>query len=681
MTRTSRLGLRPDWLPQGPSGGSGQSPNLRTWLIFGTCLLAATIAVAWLSRQTLQAERSERHARQQADLENRIRVALWRMDSIAVPLVAIESTRPTLAVPSKDSPVLAPRLLKGYVQRDATGRWTLRRDAFAKVVEPLAKDSELIARKEWWSALPAPNSRSLELRASSALAETSDVGRPSQAVETEQRPGKAVLPTAAADPNSSLIVWPSNYWPSNFAPPMNNTMASNSAQRAGDQNLNNANQLESQSRAQLKQQVFDVANLGQNGIAQQAEIPQRRTKNPINLSGLGPITSGSGSVDPLAPSQPEIFYPNASGDAGSRPTLPKQDQRTSGALIPLWVGEELLLARRVTPESKTGELIEACWLNWPEWNKVLRAEIADLLPGASLQPVQTTTPTGGDRELVALPVRLELSPAMLSATDESSWPAALVVAWVMLALTAVAIGWLLWQTLHLSERRAAFVSAVTHELRTPLTTFRLYTEMLTDGVVQDPDQQQNYFQTLHREANRLMHMVENVLAYARLEKGRPTNRTEELSLGELLERCWPRLLQRVSESPLQLELTLSKPVRETLLTTNALAVEQILFNLIDNACKYARDATEPRIIVESEATDTQVVIRVRDFGPGLSSTARRQLFEPFGKSSAQAAETAPGIGLGLSLARRLARDLGGDLQCDQLGQAGLAFVLTLPRAR
>ncbi len=176
-----------------------------------------------------------------------------------------------------------------------------------------------------------------------------------------------------------------------------------------------------------------------------------------------------------------------------------------------------------------------------------------------------------------------------------------------------------------------------------------------------------------------MHMVENVLAYARLEKGRPTNRTEELSLGDLLDRCSPRLSQRVSESPLRLELTASQQVRDTRLTTNAMAVEQILFNLIDNACKYAVDATDPRITVEAETTNTQVTIRVRDFGPGLSSAARRQLFEPFGKSSAQAAETAPGIGLGLSLARRLARDLGGDLTCNPFDQAGLTFELTLPR--
>ena len=613
---TSRLGLRPDWFLRSPRDWSGQSPNLRTWLIFGLCVLAATIAVAWLSRQTLQAERAERHARQQADLENRIRVALWRMDSIAVPLVAIESTRPALIDPGQDSPVLAPQLLKGYVQRTADCQWTLRRTAFAKEVESLAEDSELFVQKEWWRALPAPNARPLEFSVADAA-------------------------SSGNGTTSSLIVWPSN-----FAPTLNNSLASNTAQRGADQNFNTSNSLESQSRSQLKQQVFDVANLGQGGLNQQ---------------GFGQLGRIPASETPAA--------------------IPKLEQRTSGTLLPLWIGDELVLARRVKSETHADELVEACWLNWPAWNDILREQIADLLPDARLEAVTTPNPTGDDRELVALPVRLDPGPVIVAGTGDRSWPAALVVSWTMLALTAVAIGWLLWQTLHLSERRAAFVSAVTHELRTPLTTFRLYTEMLTDGLVQDSDQQQSYFQTLHREANRLMHMVENVLAYARLEKGRPTNRTEQLTLSDLLDRCWPRLLQRVSDSPLELELNIVEQARDARLATNALAVEQVLFNLIDNACKYAIEPTEPRIVVETEATDTQVKIRVRDFGPGLSASARRQLFEPFGKSSAQAAETAPGIGLGLSLARRLARDLDGDLECDQQGRTGVTFILTLPRIR
>ena len=72
----------------------------------------------------------------------------------------------------------------------------------------------------------------------------------------------------------------------------------------------------------------------------------------------------------------------------------------------------------------------------------------------------------------------------------------------------------------LSERRAAFVSSVTHELRTPLTTFRMYADMLARGMVPDAERRQQYLETLRTEAERLTHLVENVLSYARLERGR-----------------------------------------------------------------------------------------------------------------------------------------------------------------
>jgi len=97
-------------------------------------------------------------------------------------------------------------------------------------------------------------------------------------------------------------------------------------------------------------------------------------------------------------------------------------------------------------------------------------------------------------------------------------PLPLVAIWALLLLVALAFGWLMRQTLNLSERRAAFVSAVTHELRTPLTTFRLYTEMLSEGWPRIQNNNRSISNTL-REANRLTHLVENVLAYARLEHG------------------------------------------------------------------------------------------------------------------------------------------------------------------
>ena len=95
--------------------------------------------------------------------------------------------------------------------------------------------------------------------------------------------------------------------------------------------------------------------------------------------------------------------------------------------------------------------------------------------------------------------------------------------------------------IRLSNRRASFVTAVTHELRTPLTTFQMYVEMLAEGMVPDKEQYRHYLKTLQAEAARLTHMVENVLAYARLERGRADGRVESIGLGQLLDRVQGRL--------------------------------------------------------------------------------------------------------------------------------------------
>lgn len=363
----------------------------------------------------------------------------------------------------------------------------------------------------------------------------------------------------------------------------------------------------------------------------------------------------------------------------TRPTESRTSIRYQ-PLQPLWVGNELVLARMTSSSKRTdSKLIELCWLNWPAWEKLLMSQISGGAIPLRLLPIDPIRRTDGNQdhfewEMVSLP--LHLTPDRDFTSQE--WPISLILVWALLAGVAVASGGLLRQTLSLSERRAAFVSAVTHELRTPLTTFRLYTEMLSEGLTTDPDQQQTYFQTLHREANRLSHLVENVLAYARLENGRSTARNETLTINEVLSRCQPRLEQRVAETSLQLLFLCSKSCLTTSLTTNALAIEQILFNLIDNTCKYAFDAVDKRIICDIQLERGFVKISVSDFGPGLSAAARKSLFRAFQKSSRQAAESAPGVGLGLALSHRLARELGGSLDYQTGATMGASFLLRLP---
>ena len=110
------------------------------------------------------------------------------------------------------------------------------------------------------------------------------------------------------------------------------------------------------------------------------------------------------------------------------------------------------------------------------------------------------------------------------------------------------------------------------------------------------------------------------------------------------------------------------------------AVEQILFNLVDNACKYAVPRGGTAIRVEVGRADGGAglsFLRVRDDGPGVPPKEARRLFRPFHKSAHDAAHSAPGVGLGLALSRRLARSMGGDLRLDA-GLGGACFVLTVP---
>ena len=237
----------------------------------------------------------------------------------------------------------------------------------------------------------------------------------------------------------------------------------------------------------------------------------------------------------------------------------------------------------------------------------------------------------------------------------------LLLAWLAMGLAAIAVAALLQGVISLSERRAAFVSAVTHELRTPLTTFRMYAEMLSEGMLVKESDRRHYLDTLRIEADRLTHLVANVLAYARLERGRPGGRIESISTQRLLEVATQRLADRASQADLQLSIEPADGVLAVQVQTDPAAVEQILFNLVDNACKYAANATDRRLHLSTAAENGQISIRVCDHGGGVSPAEQRRLFQPFRKSARDAANSAPGVGLGLALSQRLARDMRGDL--------------------
>jgi signal transduction histidine kinase len=269
--------------------------------------------------------------------------------------------------------------------------------------------------------------------------------------------------------------------------------------------------------------------------------------------------------------------------------------------------------------------------------------------------------------------------------DGSSIGSVLVVAWTAVVIAGAAVAVLLIGAMSLSERRGTFVSAVTHELRTPLTTFRLYTDLLAEGMVRDESRKSQLYVTLRDEADRLSRLIENVMAYARLERRDPRDGLESVDAAALRSGCLEHLRERAARCDLELDCDetahsgVAGPAPRV--KADPSVVEQILLNLIDNACKYASDSSDKRIELALSIDPRHARITVRDFGPGVDPARRKRLFKPFNKSARDAAHSAPGIGLGLALSRRLARDMGGDLTHDALppGAPGASFTLHLPR--
>ena len=114
------------------------------------------------------------------------------------------------------------------------------------------------------------------------------------------------------------------------------------------------------------------------------------------------------------------------------------------------------------------------------------------------------------------------------------------------------------------------------------------------------------------------------------------------------------------------------------LEVDAEAIGRILANLVDNAAKYARNGSAPRVHLEASVADDMLTLSVRDHGAGIAAKHCRTIFAPFERGERGPSDSIPGVGLGLALARGMARDMGGDLTLDRSVTGGACFRLRLP---
>ena len=226
-----------------------------------------------------------------------------------------------------------------------------------------------------------------------------------------------------------------------------------------------------------------------------------------------------------------------------------------------------------------------------------------------------------------------------------------------------------------AQRKTTFVSNVSHELKTPLTTIRMYAEMLSEGRVAAEEKRRSYLDTIARESQRLSRLVGNVLDFSRIEQGRKQYRMERMDLAETVASILDGQEDRMRQAGMEIERTL--PDHPCPARTDRDAVEQALLNLLDNAIKYAADGKRIRVLLDAAGPNWRIA--VEDAGPGIAQDHRARIFQQFYRADDSLTAKTAGFGLGLSIARRLMRDLGGDLVYEVPAGGGSRFVMILPR--
>jgi signal transduction histidine kinase len=218
------------------------------------------------------------------------------------------------------------------------------------------------------------------------------------------------------------------------------------------------------------------------------------------------------------------------------------------------------------------------------------------------------------------------------------------------------------------ERERAFLMSVSHELRTPLTGIKGHVDALRDGLIDDPELVQASLDVIAGETVRLERLVGDVLDLAKLRAHRFTVHTQEVDMGRLVEQAYSAFGEEARRREIDYQLV--ENGRPPTILTDGDRVLQVISNLLANAFRWTPDGGRVELGLERGAGI--VTVGVTDTGPGIRAEERERIFRPFYSHDAQ------GTGLGLPIARELARALGGRIEIESEAGAGSRFALVLP---
>lgn len=305
--------------------------------------------------------------------------------------------------------------------------------------------------------------------------------------------------------------------------------------------------------------------------------------------------------------------------------------------------------------------------------------LVDTFPGSCLITLSSSgdgfSPGGTFEEF-----RLQFDITDVSAWTKSSLPFPILY-WLILILVVGFMafgGYLLWRDvsreLAIAEMRSHFAASVSHELKTPLTSIRMFAEALTMGVRKQPEEQNEYLQTIISESERLSRLLNNVLDFSKIEQGTRTYRFEPTSLEEVIHAAEKTMAFPLDQKGFHLKVEMEKGFPAILADRDAL--EQAVLNLLHNAMKYSGDSREIQLKFRRNGDMAQ--IDVIDHGIGILEENKHQIFGKYFRVPGIENQKIPGTGLGLTIASHIARSHGGEIEVESQPGKGSTFSLILP---